>query len=82
MTIILSHRAESDSENHNNTMLCLAIPVPCCVQKLLREPPVCYSREKAIKVLNIKDLGKEFGRSRDEIVHACNLASGPSDLVV
>lgn len=64
-------------------MFCLDIPVPRCVKELLREPPVRWPRDEDVKVLNlIKGFGEEFRRPENEINHACNLASGPSDLVV
>lgn len=67
----------------DSTMLCLDIPVPRCVQKLVCEPPVCLSSEQDIKAVNlIRNFGEEFARPRDEIDQACSLASGPSDLVI
>ncbi|KAK2667985.1 hypothetical protein RAB80_017176 [Fusarium oxysporum f. sp. vasinfectum] len=64
-------------------MQCLDIPVPRCVQKLIFEPPVCLPNLQDIKVVNlIRNFGNEFGRRRDEIDQACNLASGPSDVVI
>ncbi|PCD21778.1 hypothetical protein AU210_015581 [Fusarium oxysporum f. sp. radicis-cucumerinum] len=64
-------------------MLCLDIPVPRCVQKLIIEPPVCLSNVQDIKAVNlIRKFGDEFGRRRDEIDQACSLASGPSDVVI
>ncbi|KAF4446948.1 hypothetical protein F53441_9464 [Fusarium austroafricanum] len=64
-------------------MLCLDIPVPRCVQKLIFEPPVCLSNLQDIKAVNlIRKFGDEFGRRRDEIDQACRLASGPSDVVI
>ncbi len=65
------------------TMICLDIPVPGCVQELLREPPVCFPREEDGRIVDcIKNLGTEFGRPEDEIKQACNLASGLSDLII
>ncbi|PCD21791.1 hypothetical protein AU210_015594 [Fusarium oxysporum f. sp. radicis-cucumerinum] len=64
-------------------MLCLDIPVPRCVQKLIFEPPVRLSNVQDIKAVNlIRNFGNEFGRRRDEIDQACCLASGPSDIVI
>ncbi|GKU13084.1 unnamed protein product [Fusarium langsethiae] len=64
-------------------MQCLDIPIPRCVQKLIFEPPVCLPNLQDIKVVNlIRNFGNEFGRRRDEIDQACNLASGPSDVVI
>ncbi|EXK26760.1 hypothetical protein FOXG_15913 [Fusarium oxysporum f. sp. lycopersici 4287] len=64
-------------------MLCLDIPVPRCVQKLIFEPPVCLSTLQDIKAVNlIRKFGDEFGRRRDEIDQACSLASGLSDVVI
>lgn len=64
-------------------MLCLDIPVPRCVQGLVREPPVCFSSEPDIQAVKlIRNFGEEFGRPRDEIDQACSLASGQSDLVI
>ncbi|SCO24422.1 unnamed protein product [Fusarium fujikuroi] len=64
-------------------MLCLDIPVPRCVQKLVSESLVCLSNEQDIKAVDlIRNFGNEFGRRRDEIDQACNLASGPSDVVI
>ncbi|CZR49893.1 uncharacterized protein FPRO_16099 [Fusarium proliferatum ET1] len=64
-------------------MLCLDIPVPRCVQKLIFEPPVCLLNVQDIKAVNlIRKFGDEFGRRRDEIDQACSLASGPSDVVI
>ncbi|KAH7199205.1 hypothetical protein BKA60DRAFT_583171 [Fusarium oxysporum] len=64
-------------------MLCLDIPVPRCVQKLIFEPPVRLSNLQDIKAVNlIRNFGNEFGRRRDEIDQACSLASGPSDMVI
>ncbi|KAJ9419476.1 hypothetical protein QL093DRAFT_2565542 [Fusarium oxysporum] len=64
-------------------MLCLDIPVPRCVRKLIFEPTVCLPNVQDIKAVNlIRNFGKEFGRWRDEIEQVCNLASGQSDLVI
>ncbi|KAH7187138.1 hypothetical protein DER44DRAFT_800654 [Fusarium oxysporum] len=64
-------------------MLCLDIPVPRCVQKLIFGPPVCLPNVQGIKAVNlIRKFGDEFGRRRDEIDQACSLASGPSDVVI
>ncbi|PCD22305.1 hypothetical protein AU210_016094 [Fusarium oxysporum f. sp. radicis-cucumerinum] len=64
-------------------MLCLDIPVPRCVRKLIFEPTVCLPNVQDIKAVNlIRNFGKEFGRRRDEIEQVCNLASGQSDLVI
>ncbi|KAH7157956.1 hypothetical protein B0J13DRAFT_650739 [Dactylonectria estremocensis] len=64
-------------------MMLLDIPVPLCVQDIVREPPVSWPREEDIKVLHlIRNFGEEFLRPRDEIEQACNLASGPSNLVI
>ncbi|EWY79391.1 hypothetical protein FOYG_17439 [Fusarium oxysporum NRRL 32931] len=64
-------------------MQCLDIPVPCCVQKLIFEPPVRLPNLQDIKAVNlIRNFGNEFGRRSDEIDQACNLASGPSDMVI
>ncbi|KAM5526788.1 hypothetical protein FOXYSP1_20777 [Fusarium oxysporum f. sp. phaseoli] len=67
----------------NSIILCLDIPVPRCVQKLISEPPVCLPNKQDIKAVNlIRNFGNEFGRQKDEIDQACSLASGQSDLVI
>ena len=64
-------------------MICLDIPIPGCVQELLREPPICFPREEDSRILDlIKNFGAEFGRPKDEIKQSCSLASGPSDLII
>lgn len=64
-------------------MVCLGIPVPRCVQELLREPPICFPRGEDAEILgNIEEFGRDLGRPEDEINQACSLASGPSDLII
>ena len=64
-------------------MNCLGIPIPICVQELLREPPACSLRAEDDHALDrIRQFGAELGRPSTEINQACNLASGPSDLVM
>lgn len=64
-------------------MSCLDIPVPICVQNLLREPPICYPRENDCRVLElIHKFGAEYECATAKIEQVCNLASGASDLMV
>lgn len=64
-------------------MVCLDIPLPRCVQNLVKEPPVCLPSVKDIQAVDlIRQFGKEFRKPENEIEKACSLASGPSDLVV
>jgi hypothetical protein len=66
-----------------NYHICLGIPIPLCVQALPRTPPVSFHHLGDLRSLQIlRDFGKEFNVPGDEIDHACNLASGPSDVVV
>jgi len=70
-------------DSHQSTHVCLGIPVPRCLQTLTCAPPVCSSSlgdKVALELL--RDFGKKFSRPTHEIVQACNLASGPSDLVI
>ena len=63
-------------------MTCLDIPLPSCLQELLRAPPVALGNTADHEVLElIKSFGRELGRSEVEVMHACNLASGPADVV-
>jgi hypothetical protein len=62
---------------------CLGIPIPLCVQVLPRTPPVSFHHLGDLTSLQaLIDFGKEFDIPCNEIDHACNLASGPSDVVV
>lgn len=64
-------------------MICLEVPVPGCVQELLQEPPICFPREEDGRIIDlIEKFGTGFGRPKDEIKQACNLTSGPSDLII
>ena len=59
------------------------IPVPQSVKRLLKVPPVCLSKLEDLHILDlIKDFGQEFDCSPGEIIHALNLASGPSDVMI
>src|SRR5277367_1797682 len=70
-------------DSHHHHHVCLDIPVPRCLQRLPCTPPVCFSTMGDLMALELlSDFGKEFTRSTDEIAQACNLASGPSDLII
>lgn len=61
----------------------LDIPVPKSVKRLLKVPPVCLSKVEDLHILDlIKDFGQEFDCYDGEIIHALNLASGPSDVMI
>lgn len=70
-------------ESHLKSGLCLDIPVPQCLQKLLSEPPLCLPIAGDTEALDLlKNFGEFFYRDKNEITQACNLASGPSDIVI
>jgi hypothetical protein len=51
--------------------------------QLGRAPPVVLSTgTDAAAIKLIEDQGKRLGRSRQEIQHACDLATGPRDIVI
>ena len=69
--------------NISNHRICLGIPIPLSVQALARTPPASFHHPGDLTSLQaLKDFGKEFDVSCDEIDQACNLASGPADIVV
>jgi hypothetical protein len=69
-------------DNHNYH-ICLGIPIPLSVQALPRTPPASFHHLGDLSSLQaLKDFGEEFDVPCDEIDHACNLASGPADVVV
>ena len=69
--------------NNSNYCICLGIPIPLSVQGLPRTPPVSFHHLGDLSSLQaLKDFGKEFKVHCDEIDQACNLASGPGDIVV
>jgi len=62
---------------------CLDIPLPQCIQRMLHEPPVCRLREEDARAVALLELhGKHWKRDKQEIDKACDLATGPSDLVI
>lgn len=66
-------------------MICLDIPVPRCVQELLRrtQTPVCFPKDEDGRALGlIRRLGEEFHAHEHEIEKACCLASGLSDIII
>jgi hypothetical protein len=66
-----------------NYHICLGIPIPLSVQALPCTPPASFHHLGDLSSLQaLKDFGKEFDVPCDEIDHACNLASGPADIVV
>ena len=70
------------ADNHSNH-ICLGIPIPLSVQALPRTPPASFHHLGDLSSLQaLKDFGKEFDVPCDEIDQACNLASGPADIVV
>lgn len=70
-------------EDDHRYHVCLDIALPQCVRALPRTPPVSfYHRGDIESVELLRKFGKEFDRPDDEIDQACNLASGPSDVVV
>jgi hypothetical protein len=73
-------------EDGHSYHICLGIPIPRCVQALPRTPPISFYHLGDIRSLEILgdfgDFGEEFDIPCDEIDHACNLASGPSDVVI
>lgn len=69
--------------NNYNYRICLGIPIPRSIQALPRTPPVSFHHQGDLSSLEaLKDFGKEFDIPCDEIDQACNLASGPADIVV
>lgn len=69
--------------NNYNYRICLGIPIPLSVQALPRTPPASFHHLGDLNSLQaLKDFGKEFDVPCDEIDQACNLASGPADIVV
>ena len=69
--------------NSHNHRICLEIPIPLSVQALPRTPPASFHHPGDLTSLQaLKDFGKEFNVPYDEIDQACNLASGPADMVV
>jgi hypothetical protein len=63
--------------------ICLDIPHPPWLMQLGRAPPVVLSTgTDAAAIKLIEDQGKRLGRSRQEIQHACDLATGPRDIVI
>ena len=69
---------------HNfDRRICLGIPIPLSVQSLPRMPSVSFHHPGDLTSLRaLKDFGKEFDVPCDEVDQACNLASGPADIVV
>ncbi|OBT61443.1 hypothetical protein VE03_08952 [Pseudogymnoascus sp. 23342-1-I1] len=62
---------------------CLNIPLPRCIRKLVKVPPVPIYNPCDEHVLNlIRNFGWKYGRHKNEIQKACDLATGYSDLVV
>ncbi|KFY19383.1 hypothetical protein V493_07984 [Pseudogymnoascus sp. VKM F-4281 (FW-2241)] len=62
---------------------CLNIPLPLCIRRLVKEPPVPVSRPGDEDVLNmIRKFGEKYDRHENEIRQACYLADGYSDIVV
>ena len=69
--------------NNSNHRICLGISIPLSVQALPRTPPASFHHPGDLTSLQaLKDFGKEFDVPCDEIDQACNLASGPADIVV
>ena len=69
-------------DNHSHH-ICLDIPIPLSVQALPCTPPASFYHLGDLSALQaLKDFGREFNVPCDEIDQACNLASGPSDIVV
>ena len=69
--------------NSHNHRICLGIPIPLSVQALPRTPPASFHRPCDLASIQaLKDFGKDFNVPCDEIDQACNLASGPADIVV
>jgi hypothetical protein len=65
------------------TQLCLQIPIPQCPRQLPRTPPICIACQGDLETIQIlRDFGNERDRYKDEIIQACNLTSGLSDIVV
>lgn len=62
---------------------CLNIPLPLCIRKLVKVPPVTVSQPKDIDALDlISELGQKYNIDGNEILQARNLARGCSDIVV
>ncbi|KAL2844286.1 hypothetical protein BJX68DRAFT_277864 [Aspergillus pseudodeflectus] len=69
-----------DAHNHQT---CLGIPVPLSVKALAKAPPICLpSRADCETIEILENLGNLFGRPKDEIKQAQNLAAGLSDIVI
>lgn len=69
-----------DTHNHH---ICLGVPIPLTVQSLPRTPPTSFHHLGDLGSLQaLIDFGREFNVPCDEIDQACNLASGPSDVVI
>jgi hypothetical protein len=70
-------------DSHPKTNICLGIPLPKCIQTLPRTPPVRLpSLGDILSLKLLGNFGEEFRRPEDEIEKACNLASGPSDIMI
>lgn len=64
-------------------MRCLGIEITKCLQDVCRQPPVCGPKKADAEILDrITAFGERYGRDQDEITKACDLASGPSDVVI
>jgi hypothetical protein len=62
---------------------CLGIPVPLSVKALVSAPPICLPTRVDCETIEIlENLGNLFGRPKDEIKQAQNLAAGLSDIVI
>lgn len=69
-------------ENRNHHIY-LDIPIPLRVQALPRTPPFSFRNLGDLSsIQDLRDFGEELNVPCDEIDHACNLASGPADVVV
>lgn len=67
----------------HNLHICLGIPIPLSVQALPLSPPASFHHLGDLSSLQaLRDFGREFDVPCDEIDQACNLASGPSDVIV
>ena len=59
------------------------IPIPLSVQALPRKPPASFHHPGDFTSIQaLKDFGKELNIPCNEVDQACNLASGPADIVV
>lgn len=73
----------TDEHEQSSRDICLGIPIPLSVQALPRTPPASFHHLGDLSSLQaLKDFGKEYDVPCDEIDQACNLASGPADIVV